>query len=58
MNIKTKYGPMDERDLTKNEKVEHGSRIVEYYHRGELVHRSVDVSLTGVHGAGVAKSLQ
>jgi hypothetical protein len=42
---------MEADQLVKKEK----TGIVEYYYKGQLVHRSVEVRLTGVTGSGIAK---
>jgi hypothetical protein len=49
MKIDTIYGPMEEHDLRRNCVVEEDelkrTNVVEYYFRGQLVHRSAHITL-------------
>jgi hypothetical protein len=49
--VHTTLGPMDDSALVKKET----DGVIEYYHNGALVHRSVEVRLVGLAGAGIAK---
>ena len=50
--INTIYGPMDQSELEKKTGRDNGSEAfcdwVEYWLKGELVHRSINVTITGV----------
>ena len=50
--INTIHGPMNAADLLKKEGTDHGeggrADWIEYYFKGEQVHRSVHVTITGV----------
>lgn len=62
MTIDTIYGKLDADALTKEEHLENGILVVEYYLERShneggrvLVHRSTTVQLAGVSATGVAK---
>jgi len=50
--INTIYGPMEESKLEKKTGRDHGENAfcdwIEYWLKGEIVHRSVHVTITGV----------
>jgi hypothetical protein len=54
----TTLGVMDEEQLdVVRSRGQRGEDVVEYYYKGELVHRSVDAKLVGVIGQGHSKDL-
>ncbi len=59
--INTIYGRMDESELKKKTGTDRGDggvcRWVEYWMDGELIHRSIDVTITGVDNKAEAQSM-
>lgn len=55
MVVETSKGPMDEKLLIYTGYANEGIVVVEYYHDGELVHRSVKMRLVGAQAAATAK---
>lgn len=54
--VTTIYGDMDESLLEKRMGLSGNGYFVEYWLNGELVHRSVTASITGVDAIGAAAS--
>lgn len=50
--IETKYGQLKESELEKRTP---SKGVTEYYYKGELIHRSVEIVLTGIQASGIAK---
>ena len=59
--INTIYGKMDESKLEKKTGRDHGENAfcdwVEYRFKGEIVHRSVHVTITGVDNKGEIQTM-